>query len=306
MASRQPCLPASTPTIRCKKILAPANPITHTKDVAASISITAGVSFSQSSQESTTSIPVPPVVRGSSVTIVAQSGDIIGRGVQISAGYGKDGQAAVASDDPNNGNILISAAGNVDLESVPATTVNSSSSSVGSVAIGYSWGFDVDKNQVSAGFTASASGSEGKSQGSSVTQVNSNAFGSNTVTVVAGDKLALAGAVLSGNTVNASAANGITIESRQDTATYDEKSQSASLAIRGGGVSGGYQKGTITGDYASVTQQSGFGRSRDFSGHLKRWFETPMGNNRPITYPPPNGGFMGESWADESERDKKW
>ncbi|MGO4569429.1 beta strand repeat-containing protein, partial [Rhizobium sp. 2YAF20] len=240
-----------------QKILAPANPISHTKDVAASISITAGVSFSQSSQESTTSIPVPPTVRGSSVTIVAESGDITGRGVQISAGYGKDGERSTATYDPNNGNILISAAGNVDLESVPATTVNSSSSSAGSVAVGYSWGFDVDKNQVSAGFTASASGGQGKSQGSSVTQVNSNVFASNTVTVVAGDKLTLAGAVLSGNTVNASAANGITIESRQDTATYDEKSQSASLAISGGGVSGGYQKGTIAGDYASVTQQSG-------------------------------------------------
>ncbi|NTF63321.1 two-partner secretion domain-containing protein [Rhizobium rhizogenes] len=238
-------------------IEAPANQTTGKKNVAASISLTAGYSFSESSQESTTSIPVPPTVRGSSVTIVAEAGDVVGRGVQISAGMGKDGQAPTASDDPNNGNVLISAAGNVDLESVQATSENTSSSSAGSVAVGYSWGFDVDKNQVSAGFTANASGSEGKSKGSSVTQVNSNVVGSNTVTVVSGDTLTLAGAVLSGNTVNASATNGIVIESRQDTASYDEKSQSASLGISGSGISGGYNKGTITGDYANVSQQSG-------------------------------------------------
>ena len=238
-------------------IEAPASKTTGKKNVAASISLTAGYSFSESSQESTTSVPVPPTVRGSSVTIIAQSGDVTGRGVQISAGMGKDGQAPTASDDPNNGNVLISAAGNVDLESVQATSENTSSSSAGSVAVGYSWGFDVDKNQVSAGFTANASGSEGKSKGSSVTQVNSNVVGSNTVTVTAGDTLTLAGAILAGNTVNASAANGIVIESRQDTASYDEKSQSASLGISSSGISGGYNKGTITGDYANVSQQSG-------------------------------------------------
>ncbi len=63
--------------------------------------------------------------------------------------------------------------------------------------------------------------------------------------------------MLSGNTVNASAANGIVIESRQNTASYDEKTQSAQLGISSGGISGGYNQGTITGDYTNVTQQSG-------------------------------------------------
>ncbi len=130
--------------------------------------------------------------------------------------------------------MLISAAGNVDLESVQATSENTSSSSAGGVAVGYSWGFDVDKNQVSAGFTANASGSEGQVEGSSVTQVNSNVVGSNTVTVTAGDTLTLAGALLSGTTVNASAVNGIVIQSRQDIASYDEKTKSAQLGISSG------------------------------------------------------------------------
>ncbi|AVA25004.1 hemagglutinin repeat-containing protein (plasmid) [Rhizobium sp. NXC24] len=73
------------------------------------------------------------------------------------------------------------------------------------------------------------------------------------VTIVSPETLTLAGGVLSGNTVNASAANGINIESRQDIASYDEKTKSAQLGIS----SGGYNQGTITGDYANVSQQSG-------------------------------------------------
>jgi filamentous hemagglutinin len=224
----------------------------------ASISITAGYSFSESSSQSTTSIPIPPAIRGSSVTIMAQSGDVVGRGVQISAGAGKDGQTPTASDDPNKGNVLISAAGNVDLESVQATSDSKSSSKSGSASFGYSWNLGA---QPSAGFAANGSYASDKSNGSSVTQVNSNVSGANTVTVVAGDTLTLAGAVLSGSTVNAAAKNGIVIESRQDTAVYNENNKSASLSIgpspKGSVIGGGYNQGSITGDYANVTQQSG-------------------------------------------------
>ncbi|MBB3457257.1 hypothetical protein FHT86_005575 [Rhizobium sp. BK313] len=177
------------------------------------------------------------------MTIIAQSGDVVGRGVQISAGMGKDGEAPTASDDPNDGNVLISAAGNVDLESVQATSDSKSSSKAGGVSIGVAAGIDAGGNILGGGPTASASYSSGKENGSSVTQVNSNVSGTNTVTVVAGDTLTLAGGVLSGNTVNASAANGIVIESRQDTASYDEKTQSAQLGISSGGISGGYNQG---------------------------------------------------------------
>ncbi|NTI46667.1 hemagglutinin repeat-containing protein, partial [Rhizobium rhizogenes] len=224
----------------------------------ASISITAGYSFSESSSESTTSIPVPPAIHGSSVTIVAQSGDVVGRGVQITAGMGKDGQTPNASDDPDNGDVLISAAGNVDLESVQATSDSKGSSRSGSASIGYSWNLGA---QPSAGFAANGSYGSDKSNGSSVTQVNTNVSGTGTVNVIAGDTLTLAGGVLSGNTVNANATNGIVIESRQDTASYDEKTQSASLSIgpspKGSIIGGGYNQGSITGDYANVSQQSG-------------------------------------------------
>ncbi|WFU07515.1 hemagglutinin repeat-containing protein (plasmid) [Rhizobium sp. CB3171] len=224
----------------------------------ASISITAGYSFSESSSQSTTSIPVPPAIRGSSVTIIAQSGDVVGRGVQISAGMGKDGQTPTTSDDPNNGNVLITAAGNADLESVPATSDNKNSSKSGSASLGYSWNLGT---QPSAGFAASGSYASDGANGSSVTQVNSNVSGTNTVTVVSGDTLKLAGAALSGGTVNAAAKNGIVIESRQDTANYNENNKSASLSIgpspKGSIIGGGYNQGSITGEYANVTQQSG-------------------------------------------------
>ena len=240
-----------------KAIDAAPDPKTGLKPAVAGISLTAGYSFSESSQQSTTSIPVPPEIRGSSVTIIAQSGDVVGRGVQISAGVGKDGQKTTASGDHNNGNVLISAAGKVDLESVQATSDSKSSSKSGSASIGVAASIDASGNIFNAGPTANAAYASGKQVASSVTQVNSNVTGTNTVTVVAGDKLTLAGGVLSGNTVNASAANGIVIESRRDTASYDEKSQSAQLGISSSGINGGYNQGTITGDYANVSQQSG-------------------------------------------------
>ncbi|WP_244518513.1 hemagglutinin repeat-containing protein [Rhizobium rhizogenes] len=233
------------------------DPNTGLKPAVAGISLTAGYSFSESSQQSTTSIPVPPAIRGSSVTIIAQSGDVVGRGVQITAGMGKDGKAPTPSSDPDNGSVLISAAGNVDLESVQATSDSTSSSKSGSVSIGVAASIDASGNVFNAGPTANAAYGSGKQAASSVTQVNSNINGTNTVTVVAGDTLTLAGGVLAGKTVNATAGNGIVIESRQDTASYDEKSKSAQLGISSGGISGGYNQGTITGDYANVSQQSG-------------------------------------------------
>ncbi|MBB3571831.1 hemagglutinin repeat-containing protein [Rhizobium sp. BK491] len=238
-------------------IKAEPDPKTGLKPAVAGISLTAGYSFSESSQQSTTSIPVPPEIHGSSVTIIAQSGDVVGRGVQITAGMGKDGQTPASSSDPDNGNVLISAAGNVDLESVQATSDSTSSSKAGSASIGIGASIDANGSVFNAGPTANAAYSSGKQVASSVTQVNSNVSGANTVTVVAGNTLTLAGGVLSGTTVNADAAKGIVIESRQDTASYDEKSQSAQLGISSGGISGGYNQGAVTGDYANVTQQSG-------------------------------------------------
>ncbi|PST17643.1 hypothetical protein C7U61_18650 [Rhizobium sp. JAB6] len=233
------------------------DPKTGLKPAVAGISLTAGYSFSESSQQSTTSIPVPPEIRGSSVSIIAQSGDVVGRGVQISAGMGKDGKAPALSSDPDNGSVLISAAGNVDLESVQATNDSKSSSKSGSVSVGIGASIDANGNIFNAGPTANAAYGSGKQVASSVTQINTNVSGTNTVTVVSDDTLTLAGGVLSGKTVNAIAANGIVIESRQDTASYDEKSKSAQLGISSGGISGGYNQGTITGDYANVSQQSG-------------------------------------------------
>nr|WP_246451308.1 hemagglutinin repeat-containing protein [Rhizobium paranaense] len=238
-------------------IKAKPDPDTGLRPSVAQVSLTAGYSFSESSSESTTSIPVPPTIRGSSVTIIAQSGDVLGRGVQISAGVGKDGQATTTFDDPDNGNVLISAAGDVDLESVQATSDGKSNSKAGSVSIGVAAGIDAGANILGGGPTANASYSSGKETSNSVTQVNSNVSGTNTVTIVSGDTLTLAGGVLSGNTVNASAANGIVIESRQDIASYNEKTKSAQLGVSSGGISGGYNQGTITGDYANVSQQSG-------------------------------------------------
>jgi filamentous hemagglutinin len=119
----------------------------------------------------------------------------------------------------NNANVLISAAGNGDLESVQATSASKNSSKSGNASVGFAAGIDAGGNFIGAGPTTNASLSTCKENGSSVTQVSSNVNGTNTVTIVAGDTLTLAGGVLPGNSVNASAANGIVIESRLDTSS---------------------------------------------------------------------------------------
>ncbi len=80
--------------------------------------------------------------------------------------WARTARAPTASDDPNDGNVLISAAGNVDLESVQATSDSKSSSKAGGVSIGVAAGIDAGGNILGGGPTASASYSSGKENGS--------------------------------------------------------------------------------------------------------------------------------------------
>ncbi|MGO4568783.1 hemagglutinin repeat-containing protein [Rhizobium sp. 2YAF20] len=81
----------------------------------------------------------------------------------------------------NNGNVLISAAGNGDLEIVQATSASKNSSKSGSASVGFAAGIDAGGNFIGAGPTTNASFSSGKENDSSVTQVSSNVSGPNTV-----------------------------------------------------------------------------------------------------------------------------
>jgi len=83
-------------------------------------------------------------------------------------------------------------------------------------------------------------------------------LGTGNVTTVSGGDTTLAGAVVSGNSVSTIAGGNLNIVSRQDTATYDEKTLGASLGFSNlTGVSGGVQVGKTKGTYANVAEQSG-------------------------------------------------
>ncbi|NEH54834.1 filamentous hemagglutinin N-terminal domain-containing protein [Rhizobium leguminosarum] len=207
-----------------------------------SVSLTVGFNVSKSEQSASTGVPVVTSIgAGRSVTVAAQSGDITGRGVQIAAG---------SPEYPQNGDVFLSAGGNIDLRSAEATSSSSSSSQSTSAAIGV--------DLASGGLTGNASYGKGTEQASGVTQINSHVIGSGNVTIVSGGDTTLAGAVISGNRVTTVVGGDLNIISRQDTATYAENTLSAGIGFTPkSGLSGGVQKGRTEGDYANVGEQSG-------------------------------------------------
>jgi filamentous hemagglutinin len=233
--------------------------------VSGSISLTAGFNSQKNQQTSSSSTPVVTTIRaGRSVTIVAESGNLTGRGAQILAGLDANG-APVVSDDPETGNVHLWAKKTVDLESAKATSNSSSDSKSASAAIGIGASFSIgadgknkNKNSAGLGFTASASGSKGGSTGTSVTEVNSHVIGTGTVSLHSGGDTTLKGAVISGRSVIEDVAGNLFIESLQDLQRYDAKTVSASLSLKSGAApSGGVNIAKLNGNYANVTEQSG-------------------------------------------------
>lgn len=207
-----------------------------------SASLTVGFNASKSEQSASVGIPVVTNIEaGRSVTVAAQSGDITGRGVQIATGSPEYLQG---------GNVLLSAGGNIELESAEATSSSSSSSQSTGAAIGV--------DLASGGLTGNASYGKGTEQARGVTQINSHVIGSGNVTTASGGDTTLAGAVISGNRVTTVVGGDLNIISRQDTATYDEKTIGAGIGFApGSGLSSGAQKGRTEGEYANVGEQSG-------------------------------------------------
>ena len=104
-----------------------------------------------------------------------------------------------------------------------------------------------------------ANGSYASGNGTGVTanQLNSHVNGTGTVALVSGHDTNLKGATVSGGTVIANVGHDLTIESLADTATYGEKSFSASASFGPSGIGGGFNKGSVDGDYTNIAEQSG-------------------------------------------------
>jgi filamentous hemagglutinin len=247
--------PAALAAINAYKAL---SSISKGQTALASASLTAGFTYQKSEEAASTSSPVLTTVRGgNTVTVEAQSGDIVGRGAQISAGYDASGNLIAAD---GSGGIVLSAGHAIDLESVQATTQNSSNDTGASASVGIGASVSASGATGGVGLTANAAGYNSKIGSQSITQVNSNIRGAGTVTLMSGGDTTLAGAVVSGSAVDTVVGGDLIIQSRQDVANYEEKTQDAALGLGpgNGGLAGSYNQGTINGEYANVAQQSGF------------------------------------------------
>jgi filamentous hemagglutinin len=222
------------------------------KDVAANgvsinISLTAGHAESEQMHTNASSNAI-----GSTVAA--------GNNLGISATGGKGGNIAVVGSDLNAKNdINLRADNRIDLLAAQDLEARHSQSSNSSAAAGIAAGYSI-QGGAAIGYTASVAAGQGNEDGSGITQRNTQVIAGNKLTLASGGDSNLVGAVASGRQVSADVSGNLNIESLQDTAKFDSKSQSANLGVivgYGASVSGGVNQSKIKNDYASVQQQSG-------------------------------------------------
>jgi filamentous hemagglutinin len=164
-------------------------------------------------------------------------------------------------------NVTLNAAHDIDLESAKDRSQQSSSNRSNGGSIGIGTGLGGQQN----GFTLElgAGTSRGNARGHSVTNRDTGVTASNTVSITSGRDTKLRGAEVSGKTVEASVGRDLTVQSQQDTSSYDSKQSDAGLqaslcvppfcigqTVSGSGsVSVSQQR--IDSTYQSVKRQSG-------------------------------------------------
>ncbi|WP_238595408.1 hemagglutinin repeat-containing protein [Xanthomonas campestris] len=212
-----------------------------------SIAISIGGSKSESKSTQTASVAqVSKLQAGGDVNLIATGGgdqsNLLIRGSDIKAGN----DLLLAADH----DVLIEAAKNT------AEQKSTSKSSSASLGVGITYGPD----GAAFGVMISAAGSRGKANGEDVTYSNSHLAAGNTATVISGNDTTLKGAQLSADKVIADVGGNLSIESLQDTSTYDSKDKSVGASVTFGAgfsASASYSSNKVSGDFASVTEQSG-------------------------------------------------
>ncbi|WP_263300119.1 hemagglutinin repeat-containing protein, partial [Xanthomonas citri] len=212
-----------------------------------SIAISIGGSKSESKSTQTASLAQGSKLQaGGDVNLIATGGgdqsNLLIRGSDIKAGN----DLLLAADH----DVLIEAAKNT------AEQKSTSKSSSASLGVGITYGPD----GAAFGVMISAAGSRGKANGEDVTYTNSHLAAGNTATVISGNDTTLKGAQLSADKVIADVGGNLSIESLQDTSTYDSKDKSVGASVTFGAgfsASASYSSNKVNGDFASVTEQSG-------------------------------------------------
>ncbi|WP_295857394.1 hemagglutinin repeat-containing protein, partial [uncultured Xylophilus sp.] len=191
-----------------------------------------------------------------------------GRGSRIQAdnvtlratGGGQDSNIAVrGSDIVATRDATLAADNRIDLLAARNTQEQRSTSSSQSASVGIA--LDVSSGAV-LGVNVSASASRGKADGADVIHANSHVTAGNTLRIQSGGDTTLAGAVASGQRVEADIGGKLRIESLQDTSRFDGQNAGAAASVTvgvGSGVSGSASASAYQGkvDYAAVAEQSG-------------------------------------------------
>ena len=210
-----------------------------------SISLTAGHSESIQTQNTASMTHSGSVLTGNNINITALGG-------------GKDSNINILGSDLNAKNdIRLHADNNVNLLAAQDMESQHSKSSSLSASVGVK--AIVSTQGMSAGFTASVSGSKGHEDGDGTTQLNTHVNAGDKLIISSGGDTNIKGAVASANQVIADIKGNLNLESLQDTAKFDSKSQSMSASGTvgfGASFSGSYSQSKMHNDYASVQEQS--------------------------------------------------
>lgn len=145
-------------------------------------------------------------------------------------------------------NLIVKSGGDVTIESAQNTTSHEDKSTNASVNVGL--GSD-------SGVSVTAAGGYAKNRSGQVQQVNAHFTAGNQATLDVGNDLTLAGAVVSGNTMDANIGGDLTVESRQDTSYTRGESAQGSVSVGAGSFSLSLSGSKTEGDSAWVYEQSG-------------------------------------------------
>ncbi|MGA0569793.1 hemagglutinin repeat-containing protein [Variovorax sp. VNK109] len=214
-------------------------------DDAGSVTFSVGSSRSQSTTTQTSNTARGSnVAAGGNVSITARGAgagsDILVQGSDITAGH----------------NAMLSAEGDVDLQAAQNNANLSGSSSSSSASVGVSFG-------AQNGVTVAASRGRGNEAGNDTWYDNTHVSAGNTVVIESGADTTLSGALVSANQVQANVGGNLSIQSLQDTSTYQSRSSNSggSITFSPAGVPTGASlsagRSNIDSAYASVNERSG-------------------------------------------------
>ncbi|MET0322445.1 MAG: hemagglutinin repeat-containing protein, partial [Duganella sp.] len=255
------------------------------KDVAkeganVSISLTYGHSENQVTQTTASSTHSGSVLSANNINIAASGG-------------GADSNLSIVGSELNaKQDIRLHADNAVKL--VAAQDTESQHTKTSSMSASAGIAATVGTSGTSFGITGSVSASKGHEDGSGTTQLNTHVNAGDQLVISSGGDTVIQGAVASGRQVIADVKGNLLLESLQDTAKFDSKSQSISVSGTvgfGASVSGSYSQTSIHNDYASVQEQTGIragdggfqikvGGNTDLKGAVISSTEAGIANNQ--------------------------